>query len=108
MNIPTIFLMIIIALLGFPIGLIIAKFTKEELKQGKPWFIAILIVCIVAIFISFIFVRGDALFFLIASFVFIFLIARAALIPLRKKKKGREKKKIKKEIKKQIKRKKKR
>ncbi len=80
MNILTIILMIVITFLGFPIGLIIAKFTKEELKQGKFLFKLIILVCFVAIIITSVFMKNEVLFFLICSFVFIILIALASLI----------------------------
>ena len=77
-------LIIIISLLGFPIGLIIAKFTKEELQAGKKWFLLIIIVCIMAIIISIIFIEGETLFFLISIFIFILLLSLASLISSRK------------------------
>ena len=73
-------LILIIALLGFPAGLFIAKMTKEELKAGRKWFKLLAIAAAIAIIASSIFARGEAMLFLIASFVFIELIALASLI----------------------------
>jgi len=84
MNPLTIIIAIIIALLGYPVGIIIAKFTKEELKAGKKWFKLIFVICFVAIIISLIFTKGNILLFLITSFIFILLIALASLIGAKK------------------------
>ena len=73
-------LVVVIALLGYPAGLIIAHLTKEELKAGRRWFRIIAILSIIGIIISLILTRGNALLFLAASFVFIFLLALASLI----------------------------
>ena len=70
---------IIIAIAGFPAGLLIARFTREELKAGKRWFKTLIAVCVLAIVLSAIFAVGETALFLIASFVFIILLAIAAL-----------------------------
>ncbi|MEM4215283.1 MAG: hypothetical protein QW484_02900 [Candidatus Pacearchaeota archaeon] len=86
MNILTIILVIIIALLGYPTGLLIAKFTEEELHTGRKWFKLIIVVCILAIIVSIFIAKAETLLFLISSFIFILLVALASLIKLRKKK----------------------
>ncbi len=91
--------MIIIALSGYPIGLLIAHLTKEELEEGKKWFRLIILTCVIAIIISVILAEKEVLFFLILSFVFILLIALASLvksssIKIKKIKKKKTKKKM--------------
>jgi len=73
-------ILIIIALAGFPIGLLVAKMTKEELKAGRKWFRMLAIAAAIALIASIIFASGDILIFLAASFIFIFLFALASLI----------------------------
>ena len=72
-------LVVVIALLGYPAGLIIAHLTKEELKAGRRWFRIIAILSVIGIILSAILARGTALLFLAASFVFIFLLTLASL-----------------------------
>ena len=87
MNTITIILPIIISLLGYPIGLLIAKHTKEELKSGRKWFKLIIFICFLAIIASLIFTRDKTLLFLISSFVFIILLTLASLLKSKRKKK---------------------
>ncbi len=92
-------LITLIALSGFPIGLLIARLTKEELQQGKKWFSLIIFACIIAIIISVIKTEKETFLFLVASFTFILLIALASLVKARKlekKPKSKKKRKIKK------------
>lgn len=86
-------LAIIVALLGYPLGLILAKITKEELKTGKKWFRLIIAVCVIAIVVSVIFTGGKTFLFLILSFVFIILVTLPSLIKKEKQKKKKKKKK---------------
>ncbi len=51
-----------ILILGFPIGILLKKFTKDELKQGQPWFKLIIILSFVGAVISLIF-GNDGFFF---------------------------------------------
>ncbi len=87
MDILTILILTIIALAGFPIGLLIKKFTPEELKSGKKWFKLIIIASIIAITFSLIFARNETLVFLFTSFLFIILLTLPSLIKFKKKKK---------------------
>ena len=84
MNTLQIVLTIIIAMLGFPAGLIIAWLADDELKAGRVWFEMIIVASIIAIVLSLIFAQGDALLFLLASFVFIALLALASAVKSRK------------------------
>jgi len=43
-------LLFVIVIAAFPIGVLLAKSCKEELKAGKPAFIAILIISFAALF----------------------------------------------------------
>ncbi|MCL6500802.1 MAG: hypothetical protein K6T16_02085 [Candidatus Pacearchaeota archaeon] len=80
MNTITIAVVLFIALLGYPVGLIVARMTAEELGQGRKWFALIIIACIIGIVFSVILSRGDVLLFLVASFVFIALLSLASLV----------------------------
>ena len=88
---PYIILVIIISLLGLPLGLWLAKLTKEELKQGKRWFKLIILVCIIAIMVSLIYAKGETLLFLILSFVFIIFLTLPSLFEQKRKKKLKKK-----------------
>ena len=85
MNTIQIILTLIIALAGYPAGLLIAHLTKEELKQGRRWFLAIIAISIIAIVISLLFLTGDSLFFMISALIFIALISLASIIMSKKK-----------------------
>lgn len=77
---------IVVALLGYPIGLLISHFTKEELAQGRKWFKIIILVCLIALAFAFIFTWGNTLLFLVSSLTFIILVSLASLVKSRKKK----------------------
>jgi len=47
---------------GIPIGKLLAKVTKEELKQGKKWFKLLIILCLTGA-IVFIILGNDAILF---------------------------------------------
>lgn len=51
-----------VILIGIPIGKFLAKFTKEELKDGKKWFKRIIFVCLILIINGLIF-KNDVLLF---------------------------------------------
>lgn len=87
---------IIIALAGYPIGLLIARFTDEELEQGRKWFKLIIFVCIIAIIISIIVAKAETLLFLVVAFVFIALLALASLVKSKREKIKQQSKTIKK------------
>lgn len=86
MNAWQIIVTVVIALLGYPIGLLIAKFTQEELNAGRKWFKLIILISFVGIIISLFITVGETLLFLIATFLFILLLALASLIKSKNKK----------------------
>ena len=65
----------IFILLGIPIGNFLAKITKEELKDGQPWFKAIITISLVGAIASVIY-KNDLLFF---SFLFIAIVTSKSL-----------------------------
>jgi len=64
-----------VLLLGVPIGNILARYTKEELKVGKMWFKLLMFVGVVGGIISLIF-QQDALMF---TFFFIAIVSSRSL-----------------------------
>ena len=66
---------IIILLIGIPIGSLLAKYTKEELKSGQRWFKLIIILCLISAVISAV-LKNDALFF---AFLFIAIVTSRSL-----------------------------
>ncbi|MGB9708112.1 MAG: hypothetical protein ACPLXC_02175 [Candidatus Pacearchaeota archaeon] len=86
MNAWQVIVSIVIALLGYPVGLLIAKLTEEELEQGRKWFMLIILLSIIGIILSFVFTNNETLLFLVASFVFIALVALASLVKSRRRK----------------------
>lgn len=66
---------IIILGLGIPIGNILAKQTKEELKSGQKWFKLIIIITLLGALVSAI-AQNDFLFF---SFLFIAIVTSRSL-----------------------------
>jgi len=53
---------IILLVLGIPIGNILAKETKEELKEGKKWFKLLIMLSLMGA-ILFLIIRNDVLLF---------------------------------------------
>jgi L-asparagine transporter-like permease len=84
MNTFQILIVFVIALLGYPIGLLIARATLEELRAGRKWFKLILLASFIGIIVSIIFAKSTTLCFLTAIFVFIFLVALASFIKSKK------------------------
>jgi len=78
---------IVVALLGYPIGLLIAKYTPEELVQGRRWFMIIILACLIAMALAFIFTWGNTLLFLVSSLIFIILVSLASLVKSMRRKK---------------------
>lgn len=66
---------ILVLILGFPIGHYLAKFTKEELKEGQRWFRLVLIACFIGAIAS-AFFRNDVLMF---TFLFIAVVVSRSL-----------------------------
>ena len=65
----------IVLILGIPIGNFLAKYTKEELKDGKPWFKLIILVGLIGGIVGLI-IRNDAVLF---SFLFIAVVTGRSL-----------------------------
>ncbi|MBS3094747.1 hypothetical protein J4474_03710 [Candidatus Pacearchaeota archaeon] len=68
-------LIIFVLILGIPLGNLLAKYTKEELKQGKKWFILIILFCFVGVILSLI-LKNDYLLF---SLLFIAIVTSRSL-----------------------------
>lgn len=79
MTLLQLILLIVVSLLGWPIGKFIARKTKEELKAGKKWFKLICIGALITAIVSLFIFQGNDLTIIIASCIFIFLLALAAL-----------------------------
>ena len=70
-----IMLALAVLLLGIPIGNLLAKYTKEELKIGKIWFQLLMFIGAIGGIISLIF-QNDALMF---TFFFIAIVSSRSL-----------------------------
>ena len=82
-------LTIILALAGYPIGLLIAHLTKEELQQGKKWFKLIMLMAVVVIVASLLLITDfEVLIFMLSILLFIFLIALASFIKAKRTETG--------------------
>ncbi len=66
---------IAILILGIPIGNILAKNTKEELKDGKKWFLLIIGICLIGSILNLIFLNDVLLF----TFLFIAIVTSRSL-----------------------------
>lgn len=78
--------------LGFPIGMLLRKLTKDELKQGQPWFKLIIILSFIGAIISLIF-GNDSFFF---SCLFFAAVTGMSLKNFNKIKTSKRKNKLKK------------
>ena len=65
----------IVLILGIPIGNFLAKYTKEELKDGKLWFKLIILVGLIGGVVGLI-IKNDVLLF---SFLFIAVVTGRSL-----------------------------
>lgn len=70
------FIGILVLLMGWPIGNILASKTREELKSGQIWFKLIIVLCLIGSVI-FAFLESDVLFF---SFLFIAVVTSRSLL----------------------------
>ena len=61
---------ILVLLLGIPIGKILKKITKEEIKEGQKWFKLIIIISLIGSFIGLV-INND---FILFSFLFIAIV----------------------------------
>jgi hypothetical protein len=66
---------VILLVLGIPIGNVLAKMTKEELKSGKKWFKILIAFSLIGAVIFLIF-RNDTLLFI---FLFIAVVTSRSL-----------------------------
>jgi hypothetical protein len=80
MNTAQMVMIAILAISGFPLGIFLSNYIKEELKQGRRWFAMIIVLSIIGMILSLILAKSDALVFLLASLVFIFLMFLACFI----------------------------
>jgi hypothetical protein len=71
---------IVVLALGVPIGNILANHTKEELKDGKKWFVILISICLIGAVLSLIFSEDSLLF----TFLFIAIVTSRSLIRRRK------------------------
>ena len=76
---------IVILALGFPIGDVLAKNTKEELNDGRKWFMVLILVSFVGAILSLTF-RVDALLF---TFLFIIIVTSRSTVGKKKIRKKR-------------------
>jgi uncharacterized membrane protein YfcA len=75
--------------LGIPIGNILARNTQEELKEGKKWFMLLIILSLVGALLNLIFLN-DALMF---TFLFIAIVTSRSLTVRNKEDKKTKKRK---------------
>jgi hypothetical protein len=86
MNLLQIILLIVIAAAGWPVGLFIASKTAEELRAGRQLFKIICLMALTAALASIAFVPDvNSLALMLTTFIFIFLLAAAALSYRKKK-----------------------
>lgn len=65
----------LVLILGIPIGNLLARYTKEELKDGRKWFNLIILIGLIGGIVGLI-IRNDALMF---SFLFIAIVTSRAI-----------------------------
>mgnify|MGYP001592669054 FL=1 len=65
----------VLLVLGIPIGNVLAKMTKEELKSGKKWFKLLIILSLIGALV-FLILGNDALLF---AFLFIAIVTSRSL-----------------------------
>ena len=80
---------IAVLLLGIPIGDLLAKNTKDELKEGKKWFIIIIFLSMIGAVLNLIF-SNDALLF---TFLFIAIVTSRSIVKRKNKIKQKQAKK---------------
>ena len=78
-----------VLLLGIPIGDLLAKNTKDELKEGKKWFIIIIFLSMIGAVLNLIF-SNDALLF---TFLFIAIVTSRSIVKRKNKIKQKQAKK---------------
>lgn len=98
MNLLKYMLLLIVLLCAIPVGFLLAKLTKEELKQGRKAFKAIITISSIILIISiFLPLSSDNKQFILASTLFIALLAFISMKKEKEKvtKKKKEEEKIK-------------
>ena len=75
---------IIVLVLGFPIGSLLARYTKEELAAGRRWFNLLVILSLIGAIIGL--VMGND--FLLFTFAFIAIVTSRSMKRKRPEKKG--------------------
>ena len=75
MDLTQIVIGLVVLALGIPIGDLLAKYTKEELKAGRKWFNLIVIVCLAGSIIALL-IWNDILLF---SLLFIAIVTSRSL-----------------------------
>ena len=73
---------VIVLILGIPIGNILAKYTKEELKDGRKWFNLLIFIGLIGGLVGAI-IQNDSLMF---SFLFIAIVTSRAILREKPKK----------------------
>ena len=64
-----------VLVLGYPIGMILAKYTKEEIKQGRKWIVLLTTLSLIGGFIGLL-IKNDVLMF---SLFFIAVVSSRSL-----------------------------
>lgn len=79
-------LMLLVILVAFPIGFLLAKLTKEELKSGRVWFQLVIVLAIVITIASICskLCLNDILI-TVTSMLFIIIIAGISLVKSKKR-----------------------
>lgn len=73
-------LLLLVLLCAIPLGFLLAKLTKEELKQGRKAFKAIIIISfVIAAILFFLPISLDNKIFIIASMFFLMILALISL-----------------------------
>jgi hypothetical protein len=72
-------LILTIIAMAWPIGLLIAKQTKEELKTGKKWFSLVCIISMIIMILGLFAFSGDDLILVESTLDFIFLLSLASI-----------------------------
>jgi len=70
MEIINIILSVVILLLSIPIGFLIAHLTREELRQGRKWFLMIILICLIGLIIT----LFMSIYYLTLTFAFIIIL----------------------------------
>lgn len=80
-EIYTLLIGILVLIIGFPIGVILSKVTKDESDKGQFWFKIIIILSLIGAVITLV-LKNDALFF---SFLFFTIVTNGSLKKDKKK-----------------------